>query len=891
VRRAGDLFFYLTHLLGFDPEIPDEKGPWRSFVELLKSEGESRSVLALAAFVRHGSASDGVAREQAALEQRLSRSLEFLGKLAQWIHPAGDDGAEPLARLVDDLEAARRSVEDATAAKLFAEAVDFAPGRIAPDTLLDCFDHAWITGLLGWDRARLVEWATTVREGWLRGWRDEECLPLLFTGLATASDVEPSVADFLARLAVVYRPEGALQEALGEGPQPWRDVNELAFFHELEELFEADVPEEAVALGAEALPIQLEALREDPDDERLLPEGSGPDSFGGELAAALGGRRVDVDHLVELARTLAEIWELRYQETVRHALDLVRKNAARDELGPEGGLVLSAAGRERAAERAEYFLKDHGTRPRTLNEGELTYDVVYLLTRYERDFPGFRVRKLETRSRVQLAGDDAHPAERLVGFVAAPTMEDRLSQRHEEAELRELKSDPDRTEREAEELRRLIGEVRLPNEFKGVLGIESFFDRELTGANGFSLTRGMADVYGAGGDELRITEARDGDDVVLTLDAGLQAAVQRCLRHPSDHEDKDWQANPVGAVVLLDASGDVLAAASEPDDESLLDPEAGGQRQFRMERTLRKPTFQPPGSTFKVFVASWALAHGLDPKHTVVCGPIERGVGYKDLRCLSATGHGPVDLHSALVQSCNAYFAWLGETLDTAEFAELGELFGFGEPTGVRRSPPWDQGPLRRTGLLEDRAGMALPRDGGEWNDSLRRRAANGLSVVEATPMQLARAMLALAVGEKRELRLVQKVGAREFPRGERVPLALGRESLDFVREAMRDVADQPHGTAHSALRHEMLGFPVAVKTGSADLASPEGDQARVPKHAWVAGWAPADEPALIFVVFEHHTLSTSSHGAIYLARDVLEQPEVRAWLADHGVAMTEPAR
>lgn len=893
-RRASDLVFYLRGLLGFGIGRADRA--WRTVLDLAAREGEQRSYIELAAAVRHPGAADGLRVEERALEARLERARERLSVLARWLRAAGADTADPLPEFVAELETLRRSVEDASAAKLFAEAGGFAPGRIEVDSLLQCFDHAWISALLGWDGARLAEWAATVRAGWCGKWRDGECLPQLFWSLVQDPNSVPSPDDFLARLAVVYRPEGALSEALDQGPRPWTEVDELAVFSGLDELFEAGVPEAARALARSALPFQLPGLRTQPDFTRLLPEGSGPGSFQDELARALAGRgRDEVARLLELAARLNEIWELRFQETLRAALDETRRAAGRSELGPEGGLLLAAAHRDRAAERAEFFLKDFGSRPRPLSRGELSYDVVYLLTRYESDFPGFRVDESGARVRDEFEGDDLRPAEALIGSVSAPLLDDVLRQRRSAARLRELKASADREEEEDEELLRLIGEVRLPSEVRGVAGVEAFFDPELTGINGFDETRGAADVFGSGGEVLTVGERIDGKDVTLTLDVGLQIAAQRCLRAPDVVDDANfdhaWQRAPVGAIVLLSKDGDVLAAASEPDDQSVLAPDARGERLVRAERTLTKRTFQPPGSSFKVFVAAWALSHGLDPARTVTCAPLEGGgAGYKDLRCWNSSGHGPVDLRAALVQSCNAYFAWLGETLDTAEFRALCAEFGFGEATGVRRLPPWDDGLRRRSGLREDRAGLSVPKDGSELKQALRRRAANGLSVIEATPMQVARGMLTLARGERVDLRIVRAIEGRELPYAAGRRLDLDERSLEFVRSAMRGVAADAHGTAHNALSESQLGFTVAVKTGSADLESrPDGEgHVVVRKHAWVAGWAPADEPELFFVVFEHDTTATSSHGAVYLARQLLRQLEVRAWLGARGVELAE---
>ncbi len=117
-----------------------------------------------------------------------------------------------------------------------------------------------------------------------------------------------------------------------------------------------------------------------------------------------------------------------------------------------------------------------------------------------------------------------------------------------------------------------------------------------------------------------------------------------------------------------------------------------------------------------------------------------------------------------------------------------------------------------------------------------------------------------------------------------------GLISFERVRRAMTDVAADSLGTAHSALSPAELGFPVAVKTGSADLTNREDENGNlvVRKHTWVAGWAPAGDPALVFVLFVHDTSATSSHGAIHVAAQFLLQPEVLSWLANAGVDVSE---
>jgi penicillin-binding protein 2 len=516
------------------------------------------------------------------------------------------------------------------------------------------------------------------------------------------------------------------------------------------------------------------------------------------------------------------------------------------------------------------------------------------LTRFRERYPGFEARESRVRVYTDQPGEFPRPAASLIGTVSAVDVFDLQRQRDRAQRLRELWNRPRRSLDEELELQKLVGSVVLSDEVRGVSGVEGFWDPELRGRNGYLESRGLQDVFGGGEERRSVTEPEDGWDVRLTLDLDLQVAARRTLAHPEivadPRFDEAWAASPVGAIVLVTPEGDVLAAASEPDEDSDVGAGARGQRGVVLDRTLRRPTFQPLGSVFKPFVAIHALDRiGLDPGMRVDCAPIERGgCGYVDVRCHAASGHGEVDLRQALVRSCNAYFARLGEMLSTDDFRAVAEDFGFGRPTGVRTPPPWDSGLRPRLGLVEN----TYPRLFRAPLEGIAKRlAGNGLAVVEGTPMQLARAMAGLATGRLPELRLVERVGARELRRAEATPVPIAGEHLELVRAALRGVTNESDGTAHAALSRARVGLRIAVKTGSADLTSRSADdEPRIRKHTWVGGWAPAEDPALVFVVFVHDTATTSSHGAVYVVRQLLRQPEVHAWLAERGVALDAAA-
>ena len=82
-------------------------------------------------------------------------------------------------------------------------------------------------------------------------------------------------------------------------------------------------------------------------------------------------------------------------------------------------------------------------------------------------------------------------------------------------------------------------------------------------------------------------------------------------------------------------------------------------------------------------------------------------------------------------------------------------------------------------------------------------------------------------------------------------------------------------------------GAEICAKTGSADIAvAKEGEGNQVRKHTWVSGWLPREDPKVAFVVFCHDVAVTSSHSAVYVARQFLLQPETVAWLRARGVTI-----
>jgi cell division protein FtsI/penicillin-binding protein 2 len=434
----------------------------------------------------------------------------------------------------------------------------------------------------------------------------------------------------------------------------------------------------------------------------------------------------------------------------------------------------------------------------------------------------------------------------------------------------------------------LVAQIYRNDELHGTSGVEGLCDSALRGVNGFVEDIGLQEREDSARASL-YKQKLDGHAVQLTLDLELQKAAQETIEHPKlpsgeSWRDEVWFRNPVGAIVLATVDGEILAAASGPKEPHELEEALSirdGERQFAYDRCFRRPRFQPVGSIFKPFVAAYALDRlGLTPETVLAC-EVRDGfgsAGWDKVSCNSRWGHHDVTLVPALEQSCNAYFAQVGEFYgERAPFLEMAHMFGFDRPTGVRDA--WDG-----RGFVED---TRIPRFVTEREFLLQElhKGCNGLELLEATPVQVARAAAGLATGRLPAMRLVRAIGGELVPASyEEVPIS--ERSLSVVRGALRGVISRGSASG-KGLESELLGFDLAGKTGSADylpmsnsyraqLNTPSGRSPEMRKHTWFMGYFPAEAPRYVVVAYLHDIGVTSSHSAVYVAGQFLKSPAVQ---------------
>jgi len=382
-----------------------------------------------------------------------------------------------------------------------------------------------------------------------------------------------------------------------------------------------------------------------------------------------------------------------------------------------------------------------------------------------------------------------------------------------------------------------------PTEKVGTTGVERAFEGELHGRPGAQYEE--VDAYGR-----RISASRREPPVMgkrlrLSLDADLQLVAAKAM------------GKRAGAVVVMDVqTGEVLTLLSQPGfnpNRFITGLEAEQWRAWLndpahplIDRALQ--TAYPPASTFKLLVGLAGLQHHIPLALGSTQCPGYLELADRKLRCWKKKGHKHVNLHKAIVQSCDVYFYKLGDHLGMGNIGDAARLWGFGQRTGI---PLLAEAHGAIPGAKQRQNGR--PRN---WFRGETMIAAIGQGAVNVTPLQLARFAAAIANGGKL---LAPHLRAGLPPDVLRV-IDIQPRFLDVIRKAMRGVVAERHGTAHSYLYG--LPWDVAGKTGTAQVIAKAADDAPLAKvkqkyrykdHAWFMGYAPYKNPRIAFAVFVEH--------------------------------------
>ncbi|MEE8292874.1 MAG: penicillin-binding protein 2, partial [Kiloniellales bacterium] len=275
--------------------------------------------------------------------------------------------------------------------------------------------------------------------------------------------------------------------------------------------------------------------------------------------------------------------------------------------------------------------------------------------------------------------------------------------------------------------RELTGDplLELPGFRIGKTGMERRFDLDLRGSAGTSHVE--VNAMGRVIRELSRQDGEPGRELVLTLDTGLQNFVHQRL----------MSARSAAAVVMDVESGEVLALSSVPSyDPNAFNVGLSG----RAWRALVSNPLSPltnkaaaglyaPGSTFKMIVALAALGAGIGQDHRTYC-PGFMKLGRAKFHCWKKYGHGWLDMHNGIKQSCDVYFYDLARRVGIDRISAMANRLGLGEASGIEL-------PGEASGLIPTRD-WKLATIGERWQGGETLVTAIGQGFVLATPLQLA---------------------------------------------------------------------------------------------------------------------------------------------------------
>jgi penicillin-binding protein 2 len=390
----------------------------------------------------------------------------------------------------------------------------------------------------------------------------------------------------------------------------------------------------------------------------------------------------------------------------------------------------------------------------------------------------------------------------------------------------------------------------------GQTGLETTYNDRLMGKDGYR--RVIVNSRGLEVQEAKRVEARAGPTLMLTLDADLQKALESAF------------AGRSGSGVILDPkNGDVLALVSRPAyDPNLFAAGITPHEWSRLVNDDNTPLMNrviqgqyAPGSLFKIVVAAAALEEGIiTPNTRLYCsGQISM---YGTMFHCKKGGHGVVDLHKALAQSCNVFFYQVGSQLEIGRIARYAKLLGLGAPTGI--DLPYEVGGLVPT--PEWKLGLfKIPWYAGETVS-----VAIGQGQVTVTPIQMARLVAVFANGGfLLRPRLIRSIGGKSIPVEAPVNVGLSPETLNAIRAGLSAVVNQ----GGTGWRARLSGVEVCGKTGSAQVVASvrlrEDAPEELQPHAWFVGFAPADDPRVAFAILVEHGIG-GGRSAAPLAHEVL---------------------
>jgi penicillin-binding protein 2 len=404
-----------------------------------------------------------------------------------------------------------------------------------------------------------------------------------------------------------------------------------------------------------------------------------------------------------------------------------------------------------------------------------------------------------------------------------------------------------------------------PIDYIGKAGLENFWENEMRGVYG----KKQIEVDALGKEKKVINQgaSQDGHNLVLSLDSELQKKLEESLGAALAR----LHLNKACAIVLDPNNGGILALASLPlynnNDFShgltLADyqkiAEQPGQPLFN--RCISGE--YPSGSVIKPVIAAAALEEGVISENTTVNSVGGLKIGQWFFPDWQAGGHGLVNVKSALANSVNTFFYYIGggyqdfQGLGLERMVKYEKLFGLASQTGVDL-------PAEAVGFLPSKEWKEKTKS-EKWYIGDTYHAAIGQGDILVTPLQVANYTAVFANGGSLyRPHLVKQIlddNDQPLSQVDNKPIKtnlISAKNLEIVRQGLRQTI-----MVGSARELQAVPVPVAGKTGTAQWSTTKSP------HAWFTGFAPYDQPQIVITILIEQG-GEGSQTAVPVAQEVL---------------------
>ena len=415
----------------------------------------------------------------------------------------------------------------------------------------------------------------------------------------------------------------------------------------------------------------------------------------------------------------------------------------------------------------------------------------------------------------------------------------------------------------------------------GTYGLEKSYQSTLAGVDGRTITRRNA-VGNAIADQNATTfAAKDGSNLVLSLDVNVQEIVERYLTEAVAANNVE---NRGCAIVMNVKTGAILAMASKPDfdpntpldysanlaylqEQVAAEPELytiylrdeNDSKKFKLDENGNKivdpdpdytGTYRDilwknkaitelyyPGSVFKVITSAMGLDSGVATMNTTFTCAGAYGVAKETYHCAGHKAHGTINMADALRQSCNLYYIQLGQRVGSQQFYNYFDAFGFTERTGVD---------------LPSETGLMKYYSANQLGEVQLASSAFGQAMA-ITPLQMCTAVAAAVNGGYLVTpHVVDKITDSNGNVIEEVGANVRRQVISAsTSDAIRQIMEYEVGNGTGGGKYAYVsGYRIGGKSGTSEQLNmdrrTDGDYKKVASFAAVL---PADDPEIIVYV------------------------------------------